>query len=58
MSLSGSFQNMCEFGWLLAGFADPASARNAMASMDGFPGFDPNRPLVVRPAGTGMYKGS
>jgi hypothetical protein len=33
--------------------AEPTAARNAIASLDGFLGFDPNRPIVVRPAGTG-----
>ncbi|KAL4854108.1 Splicing factor-like protein 1 [Chlorella vulgaris] len=40
------------FGMLTV-FADPTSARNAMAAMDGSSGLSSNRPLVVRPAGTG-----
>ncbi|KAL4433587.1 hypothetical protein ABPG75_000028 [Micractinium tetrahymenae] len=40
-------------GFGFVNMADPASARNAIAGMDGFPGFDRNRPIVVRPAGTG-----
>ncbi|KAL4450593.1 hypothetical protein ABPG77_000949 [Micractinium sp. CCAP 211/92] len=45
-------------GFGFVNMADPASARNAIAGMDGFPGFDRNRPIVVRPAGTGMYFGA
>ncbi|KAI3434500.1 hypothetical protein D9Q98_002575 [Chlorella vulgaris] len=39
------------FGFI--NMADPTSARNAMAAMDGSSGLSSNRPLVVRPAGTG-----